>query len=158
YPRVPTETTLPPTSTPGTEQEPAATPARGAAPAPAPAPATPPAGPPQTPQAAPRQAPQTPQAQALLNRFVAAYDPLSDDDLDREVQRISRTDPGAMNIVTQYRLKAIDAVRTKRQGPGGPLDQGSAPTPGSEMPPPASSAPGKPAAQRQPQGVEQQQR
>jgi len=61
-----------------------------------------------------------------------------------------------MDVLTQYRLKAIEAVRARRQGPGGPLDESST-APGSATP----GAPGQvrsPRAQRQPQGMEEQQR
>jgi hypothetical protein len=139
-PTTPGQASTPPVPTP---QPPAPTPA-----APTPTPTAPrtertaPATTPPTPQAAPQPTPQTPRAQALMKRLVEYYTPLSDQDLEREAARVSRSDPTGMDVGTQYRLRAIEQVRNARQGPGGPLD-------------PATGLPASPASssQRPPQGM-----
>jgi len=152
YPQLPTETTLAPTTPPVPEGTP---PAAAQAPAPPGQELPAPAPVPQPPQAAPRQAPQTPQAQALLDRFVAAYDPLSDQELDREEARLQRGGAG-MDVLSQYRLKAIDTIRARRQGPGGPLDPRPSPTPSPRSA--DSPAPSTRGTARQPQGLGEHQR
>jgi len=167
--RLPTETTLPEAPPPA---PPAAAPAPVAAPAPAtPVVAQPPAAaapqprataPPQAPQTprpqvAPRQAPLTPQAQALLARFVAAYNPLSDQDLDREEARLQSGAFG-MDVLSQYRQKAIQIIRDRRTSPGGPLDQGPgepSPMPGTQGTAPPVTRPPARTSKGQPQGLDQ---
>ena len=115
------------TPTPGAAPAPAAPPA-AIAPPPQPAPAAP--APVQTQRPQPRQAPPSPQAQALLGKLVAMYDGLSDEELAREEARVQQGVAGA-DVINQYRQKAIQIIRDRRAGPGGPVD----PLPG-EVPAP----------------------
>jgi hypothetical protein len=89
-------------------------------------PAPPPGGPPRRQEPTGATTPPTaPQGQPhdTLKSYVGYYRHFSDSDLEREADRLQRSDPLSMSVTTAQRLQAIRLLLAQRQGtlPGGPL-------------------------------------
>jgi hypothetical protein len=106
YPNRPLQLQVPAPPQPGAGQEPK--------------PTTPPQG-----RTGPPVPPKTSSAQPqdIIKRYVAYYKNLPTPDLLREQHSLMLSDPLAMNVLTSYRLSAINMLLQQRQGtlPPGPM-------------------------------------